>query len=176
MKGFKGFLAVAVVLTVAGTLPVYSQTSSTAVLGTVTDATGAVLVGAKVTLLQVQTGIKRQDTTSGTGDYNFPLLDPGEPTVIHIFKAAPKLDGTSSGKPGEVYFVATIQAELKLAGVLNFTGFLRPWRFSCSLHAWTPQPKRNSPARRAARRRNGIPASNRSFVRSAARLRRRRWN
>jgi len=81
MKGCKGFLAVAVVFTVAGILPVYSQTSSTAVLGTVTDATGAVLVGAKVTLLQVQTGIKRQDTTSGTGDYNFPLLDPGEYSV-----------------------------------------------------------------------------------------------
>ena len=45
----KGFWAVAIVLTVAGTFPVYSQTSSTAVLGTVTDATGAVLVGAKVT-------------------------------------------------------------------------------------------------------------------------------
>src|SRR5436190_12425687 len=81
MQGFKGFLAVAIVFTVAGMLPVYSQTSSTAVLGTVTDATGAVLVGAKVTLLQVQTGIKRQDTTSGTGDYNFPLLDPGEYSV-----------------------------------------------------------------------------------------------
>ena len=53
MQGFKGFWAVAVVFTVAGILPVYSQTSSTAVLGTVSDATGAVLVGAKVTLLQV---------------------------------------------------------------------------------------------------------------------------
>jgi len=77
----KGFWTVGVVFSVAGFLPVYSQTSSTAVLGTVTDATGAVLVGAKVTLLQVQTGIKRQDTTSGTGDYNFPLLDPGEYSV-----------------------------------------------------------------------------------------------
>src|SRR5437762_14147665 len=77
----KGFWAVAIVFAIAGILPVYSQTSSTAVLGTVTDATGAVLVGAKVTLLQVQTGIKRQDTTSGTGDYNFPLLDPGEYSV-----------------------------------------------------------------------------------------------
>src|SRR6266850_8081080 len=77
----KRLWAVAIVLTVAGTLPMYSQASSTAVLGTVTDAAGAVLVGAKVTLLQVQTGIKRQDTTSGTGDYNFPLLDPGQYSV-----------------------------------------------------------------------------------------------
>src|SRR5579872_1420899 len=72
-----GFLA----LFLAGMLPVTPQTSSKAILGTVTDASGAVVVGAKITLLQVQTGIKRQDTTSGTGDYNFPLLDPGEYSV-----------------------------------------------------------------------------------------------
>src|SRR5215472_9597186 len=70
-----------VVLAIIGVSPLFSQTSSTAILGTVVDASGAVLVGAKVTLLQVQTGIKRQDTTSSTGDYNFPLLDPGEYSV-----------------------------------------------------------------------------------------------
>jgi hypothetical protein len=72
---------VAVVLAFTGVLPLFSQTSSTAILGTITDSSGAVLVGAKVTVLQVQTGIKRQDTTSGTGDYNFPLLDPGQYSV-----------------------------------------------------------------------------------------------
>jgi len=62
-------------------LPLMGQTSSTAILGTVTDPSGAVLVGARVTLLQVRTGIKRQDATSTTGDYSFPLLDPGEYSV-----------------------------------------------------------------------------------------------
>src|SRR6185503_13399466 len=62
-------------------LPLIGQTSSTAILGTVSDPSGAVLVGAKVTLLQIRTGIKRQDTTSNTGDYSFPLLDPGEYSV-----------------------------------------------------------------------------------------------
>src|SRR6267378_6334512 len=62
-------------------LPLMGQTSSTAILGTVTDPSGAVLVGAKVTLLQIRTGIKRQDETSTTGDYTFPLLDPGEYSV-----------------------------------------------------------------------------------------------
>jgi hypothetical protein len=66
----------AVVFVLIWALPLFSQTSSTAILGTVVDASGAVVVGAKVILLQVQTGIKRQDTTSSTGDYNFPLLDP----------------------------------------------------------------------------------------------------
>src|SRR6202011_938015 len=57
--------------------PLLAQTNSTAILGTVLDPSGAVVVGAKVTLLQTQTGIKREDVTSSTGDYNFPLLDPG---------------------------------------------------------------------------------------------------
>ena len=64
-----------------GALQLGSQTTSTAILGTVTDPTGAVVTGAKVTLLQVQTGIKRTEATSSTGDYTFPLLDPGEYTV-----------------------------------------------------------------------------------------------
>ena len=70
-----------VVLAVLFGLPSFTQTTSTAILGTVTDASGAVVVGAKVTLLQVQTGMKRQDVTSSAGDYNFPLVDPGQYSV-----------------------------------------------------------------------------------------------
>src|ERR1041385_2781397 len=69
------------------------------------------------------------NTTMADQDFTMPdsfvpLLDPGEPTVIHIYKSAPKLDGTASGRPGEVYFVATIQAEIKI-GFITLTGFLQ---------------------------------------------------
>ena len=64
-----------------GAMSLSAQTNSTAIVGTVTDPSGAVVTGAKVTLLQVQTGIKRTDTTSSSGDYSFPLLDPGEYSV-----------------------------------------------------------------------------------------------
>jgi hypothetical protein len=56
---------------------ILAQTTSTTILGTVVDPSGAVVAGAKVTLLNVQTGIKRQDVTSSSGDYTFPLLDIG---------------------------------------------------------------------------------------------------
>ena len=39
-----------------------SQTQSTAILGTVLDPSGAVVAGAKVSVLNLQTGIKREDT------------------------------------------------------------------------------------------------------------------
>lgn len=74
------FALVAVLIGISA-LPALSQTNSTAILGTVLDPSGAVVVGAKVTLLNLATGIKREDTTSTSGDYNFPLLDPGRYSV-----------------------------------------------------------------------------------------------
>jgi hypothetical protein len=57
------------------------QTSSTGVLGTVIDAAGAVVPGAAVTLLRVATGETRHVNTTSTGDFTFPLIEPGEYTV-----------------------------------------------------------------------------------------------
>ncbi|MBA3442964.1 MAG: TonB-dependent receptor, partial [Pyrinomonadaceae bacterium] len=57
---------------------VHAQTTSTSILGTVTDANGALVPAAKVTALNVKTGTKREDSTSSSGDFNFPLLDVGE--------------------------------------------------------------------------------------------------
>jgi len=94
------------------TLPLFCQTSSTAILGTVTDATGAVVVGAKVTLLQVQTSIKRVDTTSSTGDYNFPLLDPGEYSVT--VEAPGFKRATNSGVQLELDLKARIDFHLEV--------------------------------------------------------------
>lgn len=59
----------------------FSQTTSTEVLGTVTDPTGALVPGAKVTLLRTSTGQQREAATSPEGNYSFPLIDIGEYTV-----------------------------------------------------------------------------------------------
>jgi len=56
---------------------VSAQTTSTTILGTVTDPTGAVLPGVKLTVVNTRTGVKREDVTSSTGDFSFPLLDVG---------------------------------------------------------------------------------------------------
>lgn len=55
----------------------YAQTTSTSILGTVTDKSGAVVAGAKITARNVGTGVARAATTTNTGDFNFPLLDVG---------------------------------------------------------------------------------------------------
>jgi hypothetical protein len=59
----------------------HAQTTSTEILGTVTDPSGAVVAGARVTLLRTATGERRITTTAATGDYSFPLIDIGEYSV-----------------------------------------------------------------------------------------------
>ena len=57
------------------------QTVSTEILGLVTDATGAVVPGAVVTINRLATGDVRSAVTNETGNYIFPLLDIGEYSV-----------------------------------------------------------------------------------------------
>lgn len=59
----------------------FAQTTSTSIVGTVIDPSGAAVVGAKVIATQTRTGAKREDMTTSTGDYSFPLLDIGEYSV-----------------------------------------------------------------------------------------------
>src|SRR2546421_11447078 len=58
-----------------------AQTTSTEVLGTVTDSSGGVIPGAKVTLLRVATGERRESVTDTSGNYSFPLIEIGDYTV-----------------------------------------------------------------------------------------------
>src|SRR5262245_61388225 len=58
-------------------MAVSAQTTSTTILGVVADSSGAVVAGAKVTATNTKTGLKREATSSSTGDFSFPLLDVG---------------------------------------------------------------------------------------------------
>src|SRR5580700_10511823 len=60
---------------------VAAQTAATEILGRVTDATGAGVVGAKVTDTHVATGQVQTQMTNQDGDYTFPLVDIGDHTV-----------------------------------------------------------------------------------------------
>src|SRR5690348_12796612 len=51
------------------------------IVGTVTDASGAVLPGATITLTNTGTSVSRTTQTSGTGDYIFNLLQVGTYSV-----------------------------------------------------------------------------------------------
>ena len=58
-------------------LPLLSQTYTSRILGTVTDASGAALKGATVTITDEQRGVTRTLNTDDAGVYVAPNLDPG---------------------------------------------------------------------------------------------------
>jgi len=62
-------------------LTLTAQTTSTSIVGTVTDPSGAAVAGAKVTARNVRTGVLTETVTTTTGDYAIPLLDVGEYSV-----------------------------------------------------------------------------------------------
>lgn len=59
----------------------FAQTIDTAILGIVSDSSGAVVAGAAVTITQTATGIKRVAQTNSEGSYEVRYLVPGEYTV-----------------------------------------------------------------------------------------------
>jgi hypothetical protein len=58
-------------------IPLFSQGSTGRIDGTVTDQTGGAIVGAKVTVTDVQRGVARALTTDSAGAYSAPNLIPG---------------------------------------------------------------------------------------------------
>src|SRR3954453_16106959 len=59
-----------------------AQAVSGSLLGTVTDATGALVANAKVTSTEVNTGLSRTSETNASGNYTFPNLPPGTYNVV----------------------------------------------------------------------------------------------
>jgi hypothetical protein len=70
---FMGFVCISALL--CG--PLNAQNSYGSAVGTITDNSGAVVIGATVTLTNVDTGDKRTVTTNASGDYLFVNLPPG---------------------------------------------------------------------------------------------------
>src|SRR5271165_5002610 len=64
-------------LSLSFTLPAAAQTATAELSGTITDATGAIVPSAKVSIVNAQTGISRESTTGQNGGYLFTILQPG---------------------------------------------------------------------------------------------------
>lgn len=77
MRKFTGFLAVLFALACS----VYGQRDLGALTGTVTDSTGAVVAGAKITITEQATGVKTAAESDSNGVYVRPLLKAGTYTV-----------------------------------------------------------------------------------------------
>src|SRR2546429_5435438 len=60
----------------------WAQSDRGTITGTVTDGTGAVLVGVSLTAVDVATGVRSKTTSGQSGTYTIPLLPAGTYQVI----------------------------------------------------------------------------------------------
>src|SRR3954451_7424879 len=76
MRSLRIVLQLAVLVILAGRL--FAQAGATGtILGTVTDASGAIISNAKVTVTNTSTNTDFRTVTSSAGDFNAPSLNPG---------------------------------------------------------------------------------------------------
>ena len=73
----KLFSATLLLIIAAFSAGLYAQTVDTAIVGTVTDNSGALLPGATVTATAVATGVAKSVVTTNTGEYTINYLLPG---------------------------------------------------------------------------------------------------
>ena len=78
---FRRIRLIALLLTIVVTAAVSYAAITGTISGTVTDATGAVMPGVTVTVLNQDTGVTQTKVTDGRGFYSFPALDVGTYTV-----------------------------------------------------------------------------------------------
>src|SRR5947208_5792768 len=76
MRPVRAWLACAI-LSIAGGGAVWAQLGTATISGSITDSTGAVVVGAGITVVNNGTGFQRQTTSNAQGAYNLPGLTPG---------------------------------------------------------------------------------------------------
>ncbi len=62
-------------------VPAFSQLNSGSITGGITDPSGSAIVGAKVTVIDVERGVSRPLVTDTAGQYTAPSLTPGQYTV-----------------------------------------------------------------------------------------------
>ena len=79
------------------------------ILGTVTDTTGAAVVGAKVQITNVDTGVTEEATTAGAGEYSVPYLHPG------VYKVAVSAPGFQTSVTDQIKLVVEQHARVDTA-------------------------------------------------------------
>ncbi len=72
-----GLYALLLLVVAVFSASVYAQTVDTAIVGTVTDTSGALIPGANVTATSVSTGIAKSAVTAASGEYTINYLLPG---------------------------------------------------------------------------------------------------
>ncbi len=100
------------------TATMVAQTAQGRILGTVTDASGAVVTNAQVTIANTATNVSRSLGTNSAGEYSAPSLDPG----IYTVTAAAAGFKRAMSAPFSLEVAREVRIDLKLQpGAINET-------------------------------------------------------
>ena len=83
-------LAVVLALTILSASQAHAQVAGATLSGVITDPSGAVIAGAKVSITNTATGITREVVADSAGFYSVPNLLPGSYEVTHRPVALPR--------------------------------------------------------------------------------------
>ena len=72
----------ALIVSILAAADASAQTVRGTILGTVTDSSGAVIRGARVTVREVSTGLTRSELTNDAGEYSIPQLPAGHYSIV----------------------------------------------------------------------------------------------
>lgn len=110
-------LALGLALALATATPAFAQSTSSGVTGQVTDASGAPVAGAEVTITHVESGTVSRATTDASGRYNARGLRVGGPYKISVDKS-----GVGTDTEDNVFLnlnqVSNVDAQLHAATTL----------------------------------------------------------
>lgn len=112
---FSGLIIVLISLSMTGLA--FAQGNLGAITGTVTDLNGAVVVGAKVTANNVQTGESRTVTTNESGNYTIPNLNVGDYNLV--IGAQGFADNKVENVKVSVAFTNTVNIAINPSGVTS---------------------------------------------------------
>ncbi len=97
--------------------PVYPQSGTATITGTVTDPNGAAVAGVKMTLRDPLTGFERETVTNETGNYNLPGLRPSNYDVTAELKGFRKRN--YRGFHVEINQTARLDVQLEIGEVTS---------------------------------------------------------
>jgi Carboxypeptidase regulatory-like domain/TonB-dependent Receptor Plug Domain len=113
-RWLRTLLTVCLITTLTGAIA-YGQGTTSAVVGTVTDSTGAVVPGASVTLTNDKTGVSFETATGANGNYTFEAVQVGDYTVIVQLQGFKKF--VSTGNRVNIGTPTTVNAALAAGGL-----------------------------------------------------------
>ena len=76
-----GNFVIAILIALAATAAIAQTTGGATLVGAITDKSGAVVPGAKVTVINIETLFRSETQTSPEGTYYVPYLNPGRYTM-----------------------------------------------------------------------------------------------